>query len=230
MVTGNILHRVFFIKTPNMLGTGFTIEHNDIQYLITARHLFVKDSNKTAFPVLINHASQVTLEIYRNNMWNNLTSTVYFHTDVNIDIAVVQFPADISPRTTIGVTSDGVSVSQNVFFLGFPFSMVGLGMEVNNQYPVPFVKSAILSALMKDANGRGMLYLDGYNNIGFSGGPVVFEHPQGSNNLRIAAVTRGYVSQENKVNSVAGVFNYLENSGIIVSYNIQYAFDIIASI
>ena len=41
-------------------------------------------------------------------------------------------------------------------------------------YPLPLVKEALLSGMNSDDSGKvSSMYLDGYNNPGFSGGPVV---------------------------------------------------------
>lgn len=56
---------------------------------------------------------------------------------------------------------------------------------------IPFLKSGIVSALDDRDPEAGILYLDGQNNPGFSGGPIVFWH-SASRGFRVAGVVRGY--------------------------------------
>jgi hypothetical protein len=57
---------------------------------------------------------------------------------------------------------------------------------------LPFVKKAIISAY-DVVNGINIWYLDGINNPGFSGGPVVFNR-HGSTDWHVAAVVSAYRS------------------------------------
>ena len=63
---------------------------------------------------------------------------------------------------------------QEVFFAGFPFGenlFTTSTQTVNGLFPMPFVKKGIISAEATE-NGATILYLDGHNNPGFSGGPI----------------------------------------------------------
>jgi hypothetical protein len=88
----------------------------------------------------------------------------------------------------------------------------------------PLVKRATLSAIQPEEDVT-ILYLDGFNNPGFSGGPVVF-YPPGSNMLHVAGVISGYridpleVVDEERPDWRAVVE---ANSGIIVAHGIGHA-------
>lgn len=72
-----------------------------------------------------------------------------------------------------------------------------------------------------------MILLDGINNPGFSGGPVIFYDYIKKKN-KILGVISGYFNQTNKVESSPKIyFEYVENSGIIISYPSYYISDII---
>jgi hypothetical protein len=94
---------------------------------------------------------------------------------------------------------------------------------------MPFVKKAILSA-MSTENEVEHLFLDGHNNPGFSGGPVVFK-THGSNDLKVAAVISGYRYTEGPVFSDGSAMPlvYRYNTGIIVAHSIRIATDLIAA-
>ena len=78
-----------------------------------------------------------------------------------------------------------VPESQQAFFLGFPYG-IGDRFLKETGHPVAFVKRVTVSTLF----GKPYL-LDGHNNPGFSGGPVVF-CPPGRKEFQVAAVVSGY--------------------------------------
>jgi len=118
---------------------------------------------------------------------------------------------------------EGLIYGQDVFFLGFPYDLLGRIILGSEGYPLPFVKKATVSLF-----DSRVIYLDGHNNSGFSGGPVVF--PQtGKNEYRVAGVVSGYVERPEPVfdgeHKTPLVYQY--NTGIIVAHNIKAALDLI---
>ena len=77
-----------------------------------------------------------------------------------------------------------------------------------------------------DATNRDavVLYIDGFNNPGFSGGPIVYWDFE-KHAYRILGVVKGYREDTAKimVNGEHVDTNLLENSGILVGYSIQHA-------
>ena len=62
----------------------------------------------------------------------------------------------------------------DAFFLGFPYAKTTDSMLAGG-YPLPLIKRATLSGMSQLVPGKGsVIILDGYNNPGFSGSPVVF--------------------------------------------------------
>lgn len=89
---------------------------------------------------------------------------------------------------------------------------------------MPFVKKAILSTMSRTADGIERLFLDGHNNPGFSGGPVVWAEA-GRNAYKVAGVISGY-REENEPVYVGGeptAMAYRYNTGIIIAYGIEHA-------
>ena len=109
-----------------------------------------------------------------------------------------------------------MTLAQDVYFLGFPFGMSTDIGDLNLNFPLPFVKKAILSAFGKD---EGLVLLDGHNNPGFSGGPVVAggSAVDGSG-VGIIGVISGYRADRQAVRDSSkneGPYTYDMNTGII---------------
>lgn len=124
----------------------------------------------------------------------------------------------------------GIVYGQDVYFLGFPYGMTGEIGQMNRDFPLPFVKKAIVSCLQTTQKDAQLLFLDGHNNPGFSGGPVVFKEPN-KNDFKVAGVISGYRYNEEPIyqgdQQVPLAYRY--NTGIIFSYGIKHAVDIIKS-
>ena len=87
---------------------------------------------------------------------------------------------------------------------------------------MPFVKHAILSASENLASGR-VWHLDGLNNPGFSGGPVVFAPPGAGRDLRLMAVVSGYRLDWQNLHfegAADSAYQVGTNSGIIIAYDV----------
>jgi hypothetical protein len=130
-------------------------------------------------------------------------------------------------------TSAGLTLGQQVYFLGYPY---GLSTAGSAPLPpgfgeIPFVKSGIISAIDSRNPGATILYLDGQNNPGFSGGPIVFWHAE-SAMFRVAGVVGGYrnealpvLKRKDLSKPQASAYNDLytrANSGIVVGYDIGH--------
>lgn len=111
-----------------------------------------------------------------------------------------------------------------MLFLGFPYGLYTLAFGRHH----PFEKHAYLSAIDNLEQSAEIFYLDGFNNPGFSGGPVIFLNPKTSKWM-ILAVLSGYrpMNAQTRVGKNTVDTNILVNSGIVVSYSIQHALDAI---
>lgn len=215
MIISDVLTRVFRVQYGRNQGTMFTIDHKARQYLVSAKHIF-KDAE-----------GNFSLEIFHDNGWKSLDVTLTGHS-TDGDVSVFSAPIQLtSPNLNAEPSSAELVYGQDVFFLGFPFGLFGDFPELNNGYPLPFAKKAILS--MMDARKNNVFYLDGINNIGFSGGPVAFSVAGKTNVWRIAGVISGYVSA-NEVISHENVdigLRYAANTGLIKATPIKHAVDLI---
>jgi hypothetical protein len=217
MITVNVFSRVFFIQTPTTLGTGFTIEVDGRQYLVTARH------------VVETLAAPAELRVSHDNQWKTLqVARVWVHPAKDIDVAVVPMPLKLSRTLPLPPTTAGIAWGQEMFFLGFPFGMTGERTEHNGGFPIAFVRRATFSAGLKDSEGMMLFLLDGHCNEGFSGGPIVFR-PRGSQNpadqLAVAGVVAGFeaLPVPVRLNSGETQMNVLTNVGLVRGHAIDHA-------
>lgn len=164
-VPSNVLVRTRLIQTSNgATGTAFTIDVDGRQYLITAKHLV--DS--------ITDGAQATINIRKRDSWSTLLVTVFKCNDP-IDVAVLVPPTQVTLNYPLESNHAGLTVGGDVYFVGFPF-----GKQHAITYPTMsgvfgIVKRAIVAQLdYLPALQTQRIMLDGINNEGFSGSPVVF--------------------------------------------------------
>lgn len=217
MVTSNILNRTLFIRAADY-GSAFVIDIDDVEYIVTAKHLLPKDTQIS------------TIQIRRNSSWTTYPVKEIGRALGEIDIAVLKAEG----RLTNGyypapADMGGLSLGQDVHFVGFPYKLEGDVGYIEDGRPLGYVKKGAVSVL--DSPNHLALVLDAINNEGFSGGPVVFA-PIGSHptELKIAAVVSKYRTEQEAVISADGeetgdIVNY--NTGFLYAYSIRHAVDLI---
>jgi hypothetical protein len=222
MVSNEILQNVFLLKYEDKTGSCFLVSISNKDYLITAKHIFSPS---------VSTKSIVDIEIYRNDGWIKFNPYLLTHDNPNIDIAVLDLKSNNLKENLFDIESKDYYLSQDCYFLGFPF---GLKMDdkdgkVNNGYPIPFVKKGIISCFISDSNKMTQIFLDGHNNPGFSGGPVVVENfgTQNKHKMKIIGVVSAYLNEEKTINTPIGNFKNNENSGIVLSYAVGHVYEII---
>jgi hypothetical protein len=210
-----ILERTLYVRVGNEGGTAFKIDHQGKVYLVTARHVVA------GLP-----PSNATIKVWRADKWEDLkTVKTFFPPSQDADIAVLETeervsqPYEIQPATTGGAT-----FGQQVWFLGYPYGLGTLASSVQ----LPFIKRGTMSAIDSSNPKAILLYIDGFNNPGFSGGPIIYwdfkEHV-----IKILGVVKGYKEDTAKVivNGVHVDTQLLVNSGILIGYSISHAFEAI---
>lgn len=224
LATNEVLQKVVQIQYKNSTGTAFAVENDSItkQYLITAKHIFIG----------LNEGDIFDINVRKNNNWMRLKVRIYFSNNHDVDVAVLSLVdvVNIKLAYKVALTSADLALSQDVFFLGFPFNLCQMvSDDINEGYPLPLVKKACLSAFYNNGNGIEQLILDGINNKGFSGGPVCFKNIN-SGEFSICGVISGYLPYNSRLftpQNVESDYYVKENAGIIISYNIIYAKEII---
>ncbi len=122
----------------------------------------------------------------------------------------------LAPRQLFGgeypvTIYDSYRLGESVHFLGFPFGLRSEVGEMNSEFPIPWVKCGIVSGFEGD-----VIFLDGHNNPGFSGGPVV---RNGGSDAQILGVVSAYKNEPRAVldsDGQEGPYTYDLNTGIVV--------------
>ena len=216
MITSNVIHRTFQLKCGEALGSCFTIDVDDKQYLCTAKHCLENFRGKS-------------IELFHGEKWKTLDVELVGFGSKDTDICVLSPKIQLSPPYRLPPTMDNITLGQDVYFLGFPYGIqIDMG-DLNRLFPLPLVKRATVSAIC--AQDQTIILLDGYNNPGFSGGPVVFtKSGSAKNELSVAAIVSGYRFEPQPVLDEKGQETSLRvhaNTGIVHSYSIQHALDAI---
>ncbi len=216
MLTSNLIHRTFQIRVNDATATCFTIDRDGRQYLITAQHV-VRDVADQSHP---------QVELFHDGQWKPIILTLVGHCTKPVDISVYAPPQQLSPPLRLP-PQDKTTFGQPVYFLGFPYGLrTNLG-ELNRNFPAPFIKQAIVSSM--DNECGTCFYLDGHNNPGFSGGPVI-AHDSVSDCFALVSVVSGYQSAPENIHAPTGPvdLHYQADTGIIISYGIKHALDVIS--
>ncbi len=207
MVPAQAYERVVQLTTPMSRGAGFTIDVKGRQWLVTARHV-------------VEGARPDQVIVLRRAVRANVELTPVPPAEVGADIAVFELSQDITPpNLTLHATSGGVIFSQDAYFLGWPY---GLGLRDARFGAYPFVKKSIVAGLDEDVNGVSLFLLDGINNPGFSGGPVVF-NKIGTKDWHVMSVVSAYRTEQ--ISVVGGTGAVPANTGIVITYDIRHAVD-----
>lgn len=214
MITSNILQRVTRLQAT-MSGSAFTFETDGRQYLATARHVV---GGVTA-------GDSVKLMI--DNEWRAWTLTGAWHSpEPTIDVSVLSLEQSIHPALSAELTTDGLAWGQEVYFLGYPFGISG-GAMMHDGRPLPFIKHGIMSG--SEGVPISTIYVDGANNPGFSGGPLVFQY---RSTFRIAGVVSGWKSSLTQVevgDLLDGTYRESDtlrvavDTGIVTTYSVLHA-------
>lgn len=216
MITANIYNRVFFIKAADY-GTAFAIDHGGKQYLVTAKHL-------------INPQKQETIKFFFDRRWVDISVELIGLCRDETDIAVFRANQILCTKDfTLEPSSDGVVISQDVFFVGYPYKMWTDAGKAMNGWPCPFVKKGILSSSFVGDDGISRLYIDALNNPGFSGGPIVFQ-PPGKTEYKIAGVVSKFRIEFERVIDQSGDHTEMTvayNTGFLMGYDISKAIEVI---
>ena len=210
--------RTLRISFGTKAGTAFTMEKNNVQYIVTAKHLF-KDSN---------YPSSARIGVYENKQYVFYDVDIKYPANPDVDIAVLKTTpyVQLTPIYPTTFSSADIAIGQDVYFLGFPYDYDNLLCNMpGDKYPIAFIKKACLSSYIQT---QGIFLLDGLNNPGFSGGPVCFKKG-GSNTYNIAGVIASYRYEEQPVFDANG--NKLDmcvktNTGIVNVFDIKFAVEI----
>jgi hypothetical protein len=189
-VTSNVFERVLKLRVnagtrQEETATAFTIDVDGREYLLTAKHVTrnLKDEDK--------------VDIFMNETWAPLQVKV-FRCEDPIDIAVLVPPHQLTVNFDLPFENTRFTYGQEAYFLGFPYGIQSTGRGVNGPYPLAIIKRGAISGVVSiDQNKKAtMILLDGYNNPGFSGGPIVYRDlNQSGYAMNVVAVVSGFIPE-----------------------------------
>ena len=178
-MTTDVFDRVLLLRIGGETGTGFTLDVDGRQYLITAKH------------VVSALGAEGQILIYKNKGWEIVPVKVFRCADP-VDIAVLIPPHQLTLDVPLEPTNRKLRYGQDMYFAGFPYGLRSSAPPLSGGYPVAFVKKAVMSGELAE-DGASMLVLDGYNNPGFSGGPLVYRDPDSPGFVYdVAGVVKGF--------------------------------------
>jgi Trypsin-like peptidase domain len=196
-VAGNVFVNTLIIQTSDGQGTGFTIDVDNRQYLITARHIVDGMGPEGVVGIgIFDDVGKVVFKPYTMQI---------FRCGGSVDIAVLIPPVRLTFSDTMEpVDSSGFIVGQDAYFVGFPFrSYQNTKLNTGRSRPIGFVKRGLISGVKyQDSDDTDLILLDGYNVFGFSGSPVTYwELPNGAvpAHSYVVGVVSGFVSNYGKV-------------------------------
>jgi len=239
------LYRVKKMAVGPASGTAFIVEVDNRQYLITAKHVVATISG-----------DQGDVELFVGDGRRETLQVKILRCEDPIDIAVlVPRSPLIATVDPVLVSNGNVTFSQDVFFVGFPYGDDGLSTRFEDA-AFGFIRKATMSAMRREKGGI-LMFLDGINNGGFSGGPVVYRDlNEPARPLKVIGVISAYrsdvtvvkkmmpiqaweVTAEDKATNRVAIKDgqtfrlvdtdsvVLNNSGIVHAYGINAAFDLI---
>ena len=231
--TFNALSRTLRVQSQYGTGTIFNIDVDGREYWVTATHILTGAKGKPYGRVA---DKTVDLKILNPGgeglQWIPIKFTVLQPAE-DVDVVALVPPSLI--LSTVKNASPPAS-SEGLLF-GGPCEFLGYGFDggwrakfdTGGNFWWPFIKHCTVSGMDTDSR---MWILDGINNPGFSGGPVILGT---GDNLKFVAVISGYYLQPTEVirgNAAAlapdapkDMVNV--NSGFIIAYDIAHAVDII---
>ncbi len=215
MIPLNTFDIVFNIRVnSSSSGTCFTVPHDKKKYLITARHILPNIEQ-----------SQLFIEIETKKGWIKIDfENLIFPKTPSVDIVAIQLPNTIPDGVrfvTFDYTTEGIKLLEDAFFLGYPYGLKNYG--INNGRGNALVKKGLISGDAYDDNSTFIGFiLDGHNNPGFSGGPVLTKGSDGR--WKIFAVISSYITQQEILYDKDQRERMIlkENSGLINCHSIDF--------
>ena len=198
VVSCEVLEKIFLIQRGNNYGSSFAYKVGSKQYLITAKHLFTDIANDDSFKIKIFHDGQ----------WKSIrVKAVVLESIENYDAIALELNTPLISDINYILSADSLTLGQDLYFLGFPYGLYSPS-KINRGFPLPLVKKGCLSGI--NFNGSfAELIIDGHNNPGFSGGPIVTQNIF-TGNIQIIGIIHAF----RKANQETG-----ENSGIFFAHD-----------
>jgi len=132
-----------------------------------------------------------------NKAWVPLQVKI-FRCEDPIDIAVIVPPHQMTVNFELTYDRTNFFFGQDAYFVGFPYGIQSSADGLNGPYPMALIKRGTISGsvALDKTKKAGMLLLDGYNNPGFSGAPIVYRDLNQPNLvMKLVGVVSGFVPE-----------------------------------
>jgi hypothetical protein len=199
--TNNILFKTRMIRLKAEHGTMFSIQVDDREYWLTAKHILTGVRSGPSGEVKEKSIALDVLDPVGDAIaWQTFQFAVIDPgKDIDIVVLVPTTKLQGFDIPSLKASSGGVGMGQECSFLGYPFANAWTATFQNSmQYKMPFIKSCHISGIIKVA-GADVLVLDGINNAGFSGGPVLYL--TGADQV-VLGVIAGYKAEAGEVHPI----------------------------
>lgn len=246
--TDDIIMRTMMIRYQGESATVFTVDIDNREYWITAKHLFTKA--KTG-PSGVFTEKSVTVEILPEQQQQQETPTGWITIQFNVldpgkDIDIIILAAPHQPflnqpgsQRLFNSNPSGPMFGGECEFLGFPYGTSWQTKWEQNpeMHRWAFIKHCTISGRITEP--QMIWVLDGINNDGFSGGPVIFS--AGFNTppyvfaviagyrpepLEVVPVVDGKRPAQPEASTVQHPKEQVNaNSGFIFAYDFKYVMD-----
>lgn len=165
-------------------------------------------------------------ERYDEHTAADLPHPVPGHGDGGADVSVLAPQVLFGAPHPLSITTAHLMLAEDIYFLGFPFGMSFDVGDLNAGFPMPLVKKGIVSGLHFE---DGLILLDGHNNPGFSGGPVVRRGT--STEQTVVGLVSAYRYDRNRVldtDDKPGPYTYDVNTGIVYVQDVRQVLRLIS--
>lgn len=215
--------RTFKVDFTGGAASAFVINHRDRQWLITAKHVADAAVRNGVAALTLTGENGLDVELS-----GPLVSVPLIEDGPDIAVFELGGMKIVREDLTLVPSADGIALSQEVFFLGFP-----LTGTLPLMGRLPAVRRGIVSQ-RAHLNGVAAWIIDGHNLPGFSGGPLVFANAGGMGSTwHVLGVVSGYWNHRIEVEIAGGAvpnnmgLTVPTNAGLVIVYDIKQAIDAI---
>jgi hypothetical protein len=178
----------------------FSIEVDNREYWLTAKYILTGRKSGPAGEVSEKTISLDVLDPIGDAIkWNTIQFVVMDPgKDVDIVVLVPNTKLQDVGIPSLKVSSGNMGMGQECSFLGFPFANTWTATFSNStRYKMPFIKHCYISGIIRQP--AAVLVLDGINNPGFSGGPVLYH--TGPDHV-VLGVISSYANEAGEVHTI----------------------------
>lgn len=217
MLPPSIIQNVFPIKNGKKTGTCFTINHEANQYFVSAKHIInnINDGDCLEF-------------LFSGIHTKANVKTISHHPTADVSVFTIDDDIEL-PELEYYINK--IKPGQETFFLGFP-TIAGerKSNETPGKYPQALIKKATISKIIHSDTDIYFL-LNGKNNPGFSGGPVIMEDPS-KKKFKVTAVISGFkrVKESVQLKEKVKPISLRDRTGIILAYSVGNAVEAIGKL